>query len=266
MLSCRTRTAAVPVLLPLIVSIHLALVVVVTHALSADLPLPSAGRLPVLVRPVQSNSDLMALADLRYHEWMMQECAESRPSLTAFRMATVELQQERIDQHAIVVLARCTSNKDMVVGAAELSPIEVQGCWDTSPKKGHGRFYVTDVVTASSYRRQGVAASLMRTLEEYAMKSQQQHESPVSTVQQSILMLLHVKPDNVGALRFYQSLGYQVHASATVESGPLKGLNLDQLAENAGVMDQLVLFKVITNKTAVTRNQASRGKGFGKLK
>jgi ribosomal protein S18 acetylase RimI-like enzyme len=261
------------VILRCVVGIHL---VVVTQALSASRLVSNRNRIDV--RPVQSNSDLIALADLRYQEWMTEEsCAEtSRPSLTAFRMATAEIQQERIAQNAVVFLAICKSddgivamnengNGDAVVGTAELSSIEIEGCWGEDPAPCQC-FYITDVVTARNHRRKGVAATLMMAMEEHAMALHQQHHQRISrdtNMQEPLVLLLHVDPSNVGALCFYESLGCKVYSSAVVESDLLNGLNLDRLSENAGVQGQILLFKSVKSRKPTRIRRQSQGKGFG---
>jgi ribosomal protein S18 acetylase RimI-like enzyme len=240
----------------------------ITHALSAARPVSNAH---VDVRQVQSHADLIALADLRYQEWMMEESAETRPSLAAFRMATAEIQQERIAQHAVVFLAGCKSDDfniigNAVVGAAELSPIEIQGCWDNATTCTCRCFYVTDVVTARTHRRKGVAATLMMAMEQHVVDHLQQRsrESRKINLQEPIVLLLHVEPSNEGALHFYESLGCKVYSSPGGGSHFLNGLNLDRLAENAGVKGQLVLFKHINSLKPTRIPRQSQGKGFGK--
>ncbi|CAB9516662.1 expressed unknown protein [Seminavis robusta] len=199
----------------------------------------------IQTRPVQTNADMIALADLRYQEWMMDdENAETRPSLTAFRMATAEIQLERTEEKAVAFLA--TWKGGQVVGAAELSPIELKGCWEDDAKPTARFLYVTDVVTARTHRRKGVAAKIMKAVEEHTQNNNF-HNDPKSGddefTKQLTTLLLHVEPGNVGALRFYGALGYK--ESSDEDSSVLEGLNVDQLAKNAFVEGQLLLLKTL---------------------
>lgn len=218
------------------------------------------------VRPVQSRSDMIDLGDLRYQEWVMQEDPEARPSQMAFRMATAEVQQERMAENkAVAFLARDNS---VVVGSAELSAIELQGCDNNNEVESSSKcryLYVTDVVTASAHRRKGVAATLMEAVEQHALELHDRYK-------QSTVLLLHVKPDNEAALGFYKALGYEVIVSA-IKS--LEGLDVDRLAVNAGVKEQLLLSKTLkeggtpASKKATKKNKSKAskrgggGKGFG---
>ena len=91
----------------------------------------------------------------------------------------------------------------VTIGAAELSPIELQGVFRTHDEKGNANnntatksLYITDVVTSSSHRRLGIGSKLMTALERKAWEME------------SRCVFLHVAHDNVGARRFYERLGY----------------------------------------------------------
>ena len=244
----------------------------------------------IQVSVAKSFADMQSLADLRYQEWIVHVPKDDYvPSRPAFRMATAEIHQERSEEHAVTFLARLRS---IVVGAAELSPIELQGCFhttgtnnnvnngDTEKTSGtsssatttynnvnnnYQYWYVTDVVTARTHRRMGVAKTLMEGLEQYADKvlreevKQQRRTAASPSASSSGMMqtvfLLHVKPDNDAALGFYRTLGYKDMASSststssgtatTVDDPCIQGLNVDQLAENAGVEDQYLLIKTL---------------------
>ena len=181
----------------------------------------------IQVTTVNSNDDILALADLRYQEWMAND--PNPPKLSSFRMATAEIYHERRMEGSVVFLAtmlngddnddddgivdgqgvdKCdgTNNGGVVVvtiGAAELSPIELQGVFRTHDEKGNTdnntatkSLYITDVVTSSSHRRLGIGSELMTALERKAWEME------------SKLVFLHVAHDNVGARRFYERLGY----------------------------------------------------------
>ncbi|OEU07393.1 hypothetical protein FRACYDRAFT_197724 [Fragilariopsis cylindrus CCMP1102] len=160
---------------------------------------------------VKTQSDIIALADLRYNEWIKNENAQQRrrplsqPSRYAFRMATKEIYEERSMDGSIVFLARLVVDNDdsisarqksvvgKVVGSAELSPIEFNGATINiklredeeeeennenyeDEEERHKYLYVTDVVTSSKHRRMGIANSLMDTLEKYAYNDEEQEE------------------------------------------------------------------------------------------
>ena len=228
----------------------LLLIVLCNAALS--LSVVSTGK--IQVSPVRTHLDMIELGDLRYQEWMLDEDPETRPSQMAFRMATAEMQQERMAQNTFAFLARDDSNT--VVGTAELSCIEVRGCYDEESSECR-YFYVTDVVTAKAHRRKGVAATLIDTLEQQAMQE-------LNEKKQSAILLMHVEPENEAALGFYKAKGYEVIVSAT-ES--LKGLNVDQLAVNAEVKDQLLLWKTVKAAAGKKKKETKRkgaGRGFGR--
>jgi ribosomal protein S18 acetylase RimI-like enzyme len=194
----------------------------------------------IRVSPVQINTpvDVKALADIRYDEWMAP-LASNAPSKPAFRAATAFLYAERVTGGAIAYLARRDHyDKSVVVGAAELSPIELQGALLSASTV---MLYVTDVVTARKHRRQGVAASLMRELEVQAGK--------LGASQ----LLLHVEEDNTAAISFYQTIGYISPSPSLLEC-----LNVDRLAENTNTVGQVLLCKPV-----LMRRQ--KGAGFGAM-
>lgn len=222
--------------------------------------LPRNGHALVVVQPIGSllssssshdiSDDVAALANLRYDEWIGETFPDT--SRHGFQRATAELYEERALQGAIVFLAKQPSSPDpqsptVVVGAAELSPIELRGAYTfagsttTKDRIQTDCLYVTDVVTAKRYRRQGVAQALMEAAEEHA-------RSKVDCSQ----LLLHVQASNTGALQFYRKLGYRPVSK-------MKGLNVQTLAENAGTAGQLLLRKTL--KASPRRSRA--GRGFG---
>lgn len=87
----------------------------------------------ILIHPVESASDIRNLADLRYNEWIVKDkddggtCTTNTVSRHAFRCATAEIHEERVAEGAVAFLARRTVGDNRAVGAAELSPIELQG-------------------------------------------------------------------------------------------------------------------------------------------
>ena len=227
----------------------------------------------VTVTPVTTPSDVMALADLRYDEWMVapfhrnhdddNNIDEHIPSRYAFRIATAEVVEER--SRAMAFLARMEDEKDdhattsVVVGAAELSPIEFEEAIDPTMSHLHQNklLYVTDVVTSSKFRRQGIAHTLMDTLE----------QSAYDQFGNGTCLFLHVKSDNEAAKQFYATdrRGYKVPTK-----DQLDGIRVDCLEENAGTTGQILLCKtLVSRKRTVTRTMTTRQKksrvatGFG---
>lgn len=267
----------------------------------------------VKVRAVQSRADVVALADLRYDEWILpgmyhpDSTTVTGTGITtrgAFQAATAEIYQERVGATAFLASLPMEAHADeddggvvctaaIVVGAAELSPIELEGAIIRTRKTIANvdtviavpqpppppldsmtttttmkMMYVTDVVTARDHRRKGVAQALMAAIEEEAAAGAvsnasngdwhtQQH-APIK-----IILLLHVDPINTAALRFYKSskLGY----SDALPPYLLASLDTDKLAENAGTQGQILLFKTIEAAASshYPLNMRSGGGGFG---
>ena len=248
----------------------------------------------VVVRPVTSASDVLELADLRYNEWIMVPDSMTHDndggvSRHGFRCATAEICEERSSQGAVAFLARLqqdhsntrsnnsSSSRQVAVGAAELSPIELQGAVRDSNVR---MLYVTDFVTVREYRRRGVARALMRALEEYAIsatstagadddftevlvraadtKKKATEESPTRTKSAvmasatSVLLLLHVEPSNHVALNFYRKLQYHENFHHGAVGHTI--LNVEKLAENAGTTGQLLLGKLLDTVAEPTFN------------
>ena len=225
----------------------------------------------IQVRAAQSASDITALATLRYNEWMMDHQEEVRRD--AFTAATYELFQERAAQQSMVFLAMMNmgtkakgsntsksknskSEEEEPAGAVELSPIELdqvllnqgQGSNSNNVDNNHHQFlYATDLVTASQFRRQGVAAALMKAAEQHCFPGH---------------LLLHVEPDNSAALTFYDKLGYRAIEADDAIEGYL--LDLGRLTENAGTEGQLLLAKS-SLEVRVGKDKQSKisGMGFG---
>ena len=251
----------------------------------------------VVVRPVTSASDVLELADLRYNEWIMVPDSMTHDhgggvSRHGFRCATAEICEERSSQGAVAFLARLqqdhsnissdsdssSSSRRVAAGAAELSPIELQGAVRDSNVR---MLYVTDFVTVQEYRRRGVARALMRALEEYAIsasftaagvdddftevlvgaadtrkkateKSPTRAKSAVMVAPTSVLLLLHVEPSNHVALNFYRKLQYHENFHHGAVGHTI--LNVEKLAENAGTKGQLLLGKLLDTVAEPTFN------------
>jgi ribosomal protein S18 acetylase RimI-like enzyme len=193
----------------------------------------SHGLATIRVTTVKTTADILALADIRYNEWIAT--GEDGPSQRAFRMATIEIFQERAEAGAVTFLA--WADDGTAAGAAELSPIELQGATTEN------MLYVTDVVTVYSHRRKGCAASLMDAMETEA------------TTKGASYLLLHVKEDNIEALAFYRNprVGYQ---ERLLESSSLDTI---KLAKNANTEGQILLMKMLAKKLPAVRGG---GRGF----
>jgi ribosomal protein S18 acetylase RimI-like enzyme len=173
----------------------------------------------IQVHQVKTFADWYALADVRYNEWMRDRGI----TRNSFRRATIEIyQEERPD--AILFLAK---KNEKVVGAAELSPIELQNALSDNVQV----LYVTDVVTDRNHRRQGIAATLMTVLESHAIR------------QGAKYLVLNVAPENAAALSFYRKLRYEQPQPELSEI-----LNVEKVLENAGTQGQLLLSKTISKQ------------------
>lgn len=250
----------------------------------------------VQVEIVSNNQDISSLADLRYKEWIQSPTDDDKnnsqassswvPSLPSFRRATAEIFFERKREGSQVFLAKITNTDcvnetrivadSLVVGAAELSPIEMQGAIvegqstnkdDTSKCTGQP-LYITDVVTSSEFRRRGIGSALMNAMEKAAWEM----GAPC--------VFLHVEQDNSRARKFYQRLGYicidatekasdrryekeemkEAILSISLEDGnirlnppmPDEGktvcIDMLRLSVNAGAMGQLLLAKGLAHQ------------------
>jgi len=199
----------------------------------------------ITVSPVDA-STTHELADLRYNEWIEGKYPDS--SRAGFREATSEICQERAAGGATAFLASLHEDdkEPVVVGTAELSPIELEGTGTT------GMLYVTDVMTARQHRRKGVALRLMEAIEKAAMEQACQQ------------LLLHVESSNTAALEFYQTkLGYC--NTSLLHPDFLANLDIERLAVNAGTTGQTLLGKTL-HYVQQSKNQIQRvpsGRGFG---
>ena len=167
---------------------------------------------------------LFKLADARYDEWIGPTGGTSRDS---FRMATLEMYQEERTESTVMLAFL----KGITVGAAELSPIEVQGCVVNDEHSATSCLYITDVVTDSRFRRKGIGRALIDALESEAMNCNADY------------LLLHVMPDNQSALDFYDRLKFKPPSEDLEQI-----LNAPKLAENAGAEGQVLLTKNVSSK------------------
>ena len=240
--------------------------------------LSAASKNQLEVSQVSSNEDIISLADLRYQEWMVNDddgggnCNGDHappPNLSNFRRATAEIYHERKAEDALVFLAKLNDGgSSLVVGAAELSPIELKGAIMIAPTQlddNRRLLYVTDVVASSSHRRLGIGSKLMYAVEETVCKLGSQ------------CICLHVEHNNTVARRFYERLGYVyvdtsgsgevdcttdglvslslleesiavsqstlLETETKTQTESIVTLNTHLLAENAGTVGQLVMMK-----------------------
>jgi len=193
----------------------------------------------VQISKVQTNNDILSLAKLRYQEWMINEI--NPPLLSNFCKATAEIYNERQIEGSIVFLAKLVhqsndGSDDLVVGAAELSSIELQNCIINSNSSDNNDIdiaaplYITDVVTSSNHRRFGIGTKLMAEVERVALYELN-----------SRIVLLHVEYDNVAARMFYEQLGYVVVVGVEecIEEGDTKviSISLDEPPQPSVVVD-----------------------------
>jgi ribosomal protein S18 acetylase RimI-like enzyme len=207
------------------------------------------------IQPVDTAQDVAALAELRYNEWILPFASDQQsPSRAAFGAATAEIIQERTPG-ATPFLAR-KDGMQQPVGAAELSSVELEGVLDRLKDTGTSILilYVTDVVTSQAHRRQGIAQALMVALEEEAER------------RGTFCLLLHVKPNNLGALAFYQcKLGYQEPTDTLLAQ---LDLHLERLTENTATQGQILLCKELSSSssnasTSTRKKKTVSGAGFG---
>jgi ribosomal protein S18 acetylase RimI-like enzyme len=265
------------------------------------------------IDPQRPGGEIKSLAELRYNEWIRDVHPNVSPH--AFLAATIELLEERVVQGGATVLlaqraasptAMLSEDHDSaisdrergkngplfrsresmaVVGAAELSPLELDGCTLSNglATDGHefGRFlYVTDVVTCRTFRRQGVALALMKAMEELAVQYPSRHRDnhtsdwtkTPSRAPTPTTLLLHVEATNLAALQLYQGEALK-YKTLSISSSGSDGLSLAsildvaRLAENAGVTNQLLLYKtlaapVIARQQRQTTKRKRGGQGF----
>jgi len=178
------------------------------------------------------------------------------PSKQAFRLATAEIARERSEKGCTMFLARCTT-VDHPIGAAELSPIEFDGVLRSSTTfagaevDGYRYRYVTDVVTDRGHRRRGVASALLGALEREVV-------AECGPTIEKVGLFLHVEEGNEAARGFYQGVG---GGYAEPEEEVVGRINVDQLAENAGAVGQILLCKEL--RPVRKMNERSGGAGFG---
>ena len=171
----------------------------------------------------------------------------------------------------------------VAVGAAELSPIELQGVFeeeedDVIITNVIKPMYITDVVTSSSFRNRGIGSNLMHFVENYAWE-----------VKGTRILYLHVAEENIGARKFYERLGYR-HVTvgsrdnyddddkdsnsqsgigstslldeqilcSKIENG-LIAMDYDRLAANAGVTEgQILMMKQLAGPSSTDEYQTSQ--------
>ena len=112
------------------------------------------------------------------------------------------------------------------------------------PRPCYSALYVTDVVTDSKFRRQGIARKLMQGLEDHAAAMGTTH------------LVLNVAHENASAIRFYGIMGYR-DAQGTLPLDFLDGfLDVPMIEELAGTTGQMMLGKTLVN-VAASRSSSS---------
>ncbi len=187
------------------------------------------------------------------------QCHHHRPpSLSSFRLATSDIYHERVAEGSTMFLATMEENavkgnhgnendnnyiSVVAVGAAELSPIELQGVFeeeedDVIITNVIKPMYITDVVTSSSFRNRGIGSNLMHFVENYAWK-----------VKGTRIVYLHVAEENVGARKFYERLGYR-HVTVGSRDNcddDNKGTNSQSGIGSSSLLDEQILCSKIEN-------------------
>lgn len=168
------------------------------------------------------------IANLRYNEWIENKFTTSRE---AFRLATLEICEERCSQGAVIVVAKDSENSE-VLGAAEASPIEMKAAKLPIQSLGMNDddmidFYVTDVITAERHRRKGVARCLIQALEKEAD-----------------YLWLHVASENHPAQEFYKGLGYGLYSALDQDESRIDTKKLEEVSGSVG---QLLMWKKIAS-------------------
>ena len=244
----------------------------------------------VIVTRVETEQDWIAFADLRYEEWMVplgttgsssssshnSSPVPTVPSRQAFRCATRDIYLEDRPRSLLVLAKRRRRRKQqrdkhqpeenpdededeemVVLGGAEWSPYEVEAglvlpstTMKESSSSSFSLGYVTDVVTAVPYRKQGIGRLIMTTLETLAVTlatttTPTTMDEPPQQPPTTHFLLLHVHPDNTSALRFYrQQLGYTTVLSSELE----KCLDVRKLEKEAGTEGQILLVKKLVTE------------------
>ncbi len=194
----------------------------------------------VRVLPVKTDEDWIALADVRFNEWI-----QDGTSRESFRWATKDMYKTERPQSLLFLATQqtleqkqhepTTNDPRMVVGAAELSPYELVPA--LSQDAPFSAWYVTDVVTVSKYRRQGIARAMMQDLEDHA----------IAATGGTTYLLLNVAYDNAPAVRFYGTLGYRVPMMEL-----LSFLDVSALEHVAGTAGQMLLVKRLIGKRTMS--------------
>ena len=124
----------------------------------------------------------------------------------------------------MIVLAVPVQSSE-VLGAAEASPIEIKDAQPLAKDETDDEvmdLYITDVVTAASHRRKGVARFLIQALETKAD-----------------CLWLHVTSDNLPAQKFYESIGYERYSAGQRDSR----IDAEKLGDVTGSSGQVLMWK-----------------------
>jgi ribosomal protein S18 acetylase RimI-like enzyme len=234
----------------------------------------------VQISIAETNDDILSLADLRYQEWISKD---GDGASAGFRLATAEIYRDRKEDGSTVFLAYIAPSDDgsgenfrrqrsVVIGAAELTPIELKGVLIDRENNGYDHYtgdavlplYITDVVTSKAHRRRGIGSILMKRVEETAREMG------------SNVVFLHVDYANTPARKFYERMGYlDIDDSEIVEvklggitntsearilsfvlkdGGTRTGIvfiDSDRFANNAGTVGQLLMLKQLSARPSI---------------
>ncbi|KAL3823452.1 hypothetical protein ACHAXA_010212 [Cyclostephanos tholiformis] len=227
----------------------------------------------VQISIAETNDDIISLADLRYQEWIAKDGDGAN---AGFRRATAEIYRERKEDGSTIFLASLTPSdngsgendrRSVVVGAAELSPIELKEVLVSRDSNDYDHYtgdsllplYITDVVTSKAHRRLGIGSILMNHVEKIAWEMG------------SRVVFLHVEYANTPARIFYERIGYVCiddsefvdvklggstdRREARILSFVLKdggshtgivSIDSNRLAINAGTVGQLLMLKQLS--------------------
>jgi ribosomal protein S18 acetylase RimI-like enzyme len=245
----------------------------------------------VTASPVQTQADLVALADLRYDEWIANDDVAGAyasdagddpsslsssnpllPSRYAFRMATAEIVAERTEGGAVAFLAGLRmpppTNNDggndvnamyIPVGAAELSPIEFDGAITLQQSENDDAVLPTIVQPPTRlYVSDVVTSSRHRRMGIANTLMDALELFALDKFGADTMLYLHVKKENVAARKFYENpkRGY-----AAPTSKQLEHIDIGRLEDNAGTAGQILMCKSLDCGQLEKKNTKTRGFG-----
>lgn len=246
----------------------------------------------VQISIAETNNDILSLADLRYQEWITKDGDSAN---AGFRLATAEIYRDRKEDGSTVFLASIAPSdygsgkndrhrRSVVVGAAELTPIELKGVLIDRDNNDYDHYtgdavlplYITDVVTSKAHRRLGIGSILMKRVERTAREMG------------SHVVFLHVEYANTPARKFYERIGYVDIDDSEIAAVKLRGIitnpsearilsfvlkdggshtgnvfiDSDRFAINAGAVGQLLMLKQLSAQPSIPEVNVSKGKSL----